>query len=102
MSNPEGTGQAQVRVIRPQRSQMEWREFSLETFIRADDRVRIVWRYVEKLDLEPLYQEIRTLEGSAGRDAIDPRILLALWLYAKIEKVSSARELSRLTERDLA
>ncbi len=102
MSTKPPSAESQVRVSRPQRSQDEFRHFSLETFIRLDDRVRIVWRYVESLDLEPLYQRIQAVPGKAGRDAVDPRILLALWLYATIESVSSARELARLTERDLA
>ena len=37
-----------------------------------------------------------------GRDTNDPRILLALWLYATIKGVGSARELARLCQRHLA
>lgn len=102
MSTKQPTAASQVRVSRPQRSQGEWREFSLETFVRQDDRVRIVWKYVETLDLNPLYEKIEAVHGKPGRDAVDPRILLALWLFATIDSVSSARELARLTERDLA
>ena len=102
MSTEQPTAASQVRLSLPQRSQGEWREFSLETFVRQDDRVRIVWRYVETLDLNPLYEKIQAVLGKPGRDAVDPRILLALWLFATIDSVSSARELARLTERDLA
>ncbi len=42
------------------------------------------------------------LEGGPGRDAVDPKILLALWMFATIEGISSARHLDRLCERDLA
>ncbi len=42
------------------------------------------------------------LEGGPGRDAVDPKILLALWMFATIEGISSARHLARLCERDLA
>src|SRR5690606_6200521 len=45
---------------------------------------------------------IRALPGSGGRNAVDPKILLALWMFATIEGVSSARHLARLCERDLA
>jgi hypothetical protein len=41
------------------------------------------------------------VEGGAGRDAVDPKILMALWMFAIIEGVSSARHLARLCERDL-
>ncbi|MEJ0049381.1 MAG: transposase [Rhodospirillales bacterium] len=36
-----------------------------------------------------------------GRDAIDPALLLSLWLFAIIEGVGSAREVARLCLRDL-
>jgi transposase len=38
----------------------------------------------------------------AGRPAADPKVLLALWLYATLEGVGSARELDRLVGRDIA
>ncbi len=64
--------------------------------------MRLVWAYVEALDLSALYQNIRAVEGHVGRDAVDPKILMALWMFATIEGVGSARELARLCERDLA
>ena len=90
-----------VRVQRPERFQVRWRDASLDQLIPADHRVRAVWAYVESLDLRPLYAKIRAVEGGVGRDAVDPKILLALWLLATIEGISSARHLQRLTTRDL-
>jgi transposase len=90
------------RVKIANRSQTEWRPFSLETFVSADDPVRAVWAYVESLDLSGFYDQIRAVEGAPGRDAIDPRILLALWLYATIEGVSSARRLERECDKNLS
>jgi transposase len=75
---------------------------ALDQMIPSDHRVRIVWAYVDSLDVRPLYQKIRAVEGGVGRDAVDPRILLALWMFAIIEGVSSARHLARLCERDAA
>ena len=43
-----------------------------------------------------LYDRIRAREGHPGRAAIDPKILMALWLYATIEGVGSARRLDEL------
>ncbi len=43
---------------------------------------RSVWAFVERLDFSALYAEIGSVEVRAGRAAIDPRILMALWLYA--------------------
>jgi transposase len=93
---------AVVRVKRPQRNQIQWRDASLDQLIPRDHRVRAVWAYVDSLDLKPLYSKIRAVEGEAGRDAIDPKILMALWMFAIIEGISSARHLAQLCERDLA
>ena len=48
------------------------------------------------MDLSPLYQPIKAVEGHAGRPPIDPKILMALWLYATIDGVGSARQLDEL------
>jgi transposase len=90
-----------VRVKVPERMQIEMRIAALDELVPADHRVRTVWAYVCSLDLAPLYRSIQATEGSAGRDAVDPRILLALWMFATIEGVSSARELDRLCRRDI-
>ncbi len=91
-----------VRVQVPQRDQMEWQPASLDELIPRDHRVRAVWAYVDSLNVKPLYRSIRAVEGGVGRDAVDPKILLALWMFATIEGVSSARHLDRLCQRDLA
>jgi transposase len=93
---------SQVRVKRAERLQVELRFASLNEMIPSDHRVRSVWAFVEGLDLSPLYKEIKAVEGHVGRDAVDPKILMALWLFATIEGVGSARLLARLCERDLA
>ena len=90
-----------ARVKRPERKQIEFRPVALDQLLRADHRARAVWAYVDSLDLSPLYAKIQAVTGKAGRDAVDPKILLALWMYATIEAVSSARQLARLCERDV-
>ena len=91
-----------VRVKRPQRDQIQWRDAALDQMIPKDHRVRAVWAYVDSLDLKPLYRKIQAVEGGVGRDAVDPKILMALWMFAIIEGISSARHLARLCERDVA
>jgi transposase len=78
------------------------RPVDLEGLLPEDHRARVVWAYVEGLDLIPLYQGIQAVEGEAGRPATDPKILLALWLYATVEGVGSARALARLCDEHLA
>ncbi len=52
---------------------------------------------VERLDLKPFYEPIQARQGVAGRDATDPQLLVALWLYARTCGIGSARELARRT-----
>ena len=61
-----------------------------------DHPVRAVWSYVEGLDLGRFYDGIKARGETPGRPATDPRILLALWLYATVDGVGSARALDRL------
>src|SRR2546426_63666 len=86
------------RVERPNRAQLELRSVDLDGLLPPDHRARIVWEFVEGLDLSPLYAGIRAVEGAAGRPPIDPAILTALWLYATLEGVGSARALDRLCD----
>jgi transposase len=78
------------------------RPLDLEGLLPEDHRARIVWAYVEGLDLTPVYQPIQAVDGDAGRPATDPKLLLALWLYATLEAVGSARALDRLCTTHLA
>ena len=66
----------------------------------ADHQARAVWSFVQSLDLQALYAQIRAVEGSVGRAPIDPAILMSLWLYATLDGVGSARELDRLCDSD--
>ena len=90
------------RVMSPERRQMRLVPSSLDQMLPEDHPARLVWQYVEGLDLSEFYGTIRAVEGAPGRPAIDPRLLLALWVFATSEGVGSARQLSRLCERDLA
>ena len=89
------------RIESPERHQQGFHAVSLDELIAEDHRVRLVWRYVERLDVSGLEGQIRSVEGGAGRPAIDPRLLLALWLYATIDGVGSARALARLCDESL-
>lgn len=88
---------APARVLQPNRSQIELRPSDLESLLPEGHRARLVWSYVTQQNLDGLYAGVKAREGSAGRAAIAPEILFTLWLYATIENVGNARELSRLT-----
>jgi transposase len=90
------------RLRRPERGQVELRALSLDELLPADHRARQVWAFAEALELSALYARIKAVEGHAGHPPADPRMLLALWLYAVVEGVGSARELDRLCREHLA
>ena len=68
----------------------------LDDLLTDDHQARVVWRFVEGLDLTDLYARIRSIEGHPGRPPADPRLLIALWLAATLEGVGSARALDYL------
>src|ERR1700722_12961010 len=86
---------SEARVVRPDRRQVRWDMVDLEGLLPADHRARVVWSFVESLDLSELYERVKSRDGEAGRPAADPAVLLSLWLYATVEGVGSARELER-------
>lgn len=92
----------EARFIRADRAQTYWDFVDLEALVPSDHRARIVVNFVESLDLSPLYEAIKAREGEAGRPPSDPAVLMALWLYAAIEGVGSARRLERLAQHDPA
>lgn len=96
----EGAGEPRMRCAN--RRQMEWTPCCLDELLPEDHRARLVWEFVQGLNLQPLYQSIRAVEGHAGRPTCDPKILVALWLYATLDAVGSARQLDRLCEDHVA
>jgi len=92
----EEVGPGIPRLQLPNRGQLELRSVDLDGLLPAEHRARLVWAFVEGLDLAPLYDRIKAVEGHPGRPPIDPAILTALWLYATLEGVGSARALDRL------
>ena len=88
------------RVLMPNRNQLEFRATDLELLLPEGHRARLVWAYVMRADLEPIYAGIQAVVGGSGHPAIAPEILFALWLYAMIEGVGSARAIARLTDSE--
>jgi transposase len=93
-SPPESGGKARLR--KANREQLLLEPIDLDSLVPFDHTVRVVWDYVSQLDLSAWSSEVKSMEGSAGRSATDPQILLALWLYATLDGVGSARALNDL------
>nr|WP_193619384.1 IS1182 family transposase [Fimbriiglobus ruber] len=68
----------------------------IDGLIDTDHQARAVWDFCRGLDLATLTDRIRSREGGPGRAALDPRLGVALWLYATLEGVGSARALADL------
>ena len=92
----------EARYETADRAQLRWDLLDLESLLPADHRARVVWAFAEGLDLSVLYDRIRARAGEPGRPPPDPRIMMALWLYATLEGVGSARQVARLCESDVA
>src|SRR6201987_190534 len=85
-----------VRVIGPDRAQLRWEMVDLDSQLPDDHRARLVWAFVEGLDLSEFYDRIKARDDVAGRPATDPQVVLAVWLYATMEGIGSARAIDRL------
>ena len=99
-SSPEPHGPP--RVQRPDRRSVRMMATDLDSLLPPDHNVRAVWAYVQRMNLTPLYDRIRARGSHAGRPAIDPALLMALWLFATLEGVGSARALNRLCTEHFA
>src|SRR5207249_9678029 len=78
------------------RSQSFWGGIDIEKLIEEDHPARGIWAMVNQLDMTRLEHKIKAVEGRAGQSSLNPRLLMALWIYGYSEGVSSARELSRM------
>lgn len=99
---PELASGGLPRLRFAERDQIAWRPVSLDGLLAHDHRVRLVWDFVEGLDLTALHAPIKAVDGRPGHPPADPRILLALWLYATVEGIGSAREVARLCDEHIA
>lgn len=92
-------GRGAPRLRRAERRQVALRASSLDELIEDDHLVRLVWQMVQRFELEPLLDRVAAREGTPGSPQTDPAILVALWLYATLDGIGSARELDELCER---
>src|SRR3977135_3999497 len=102
-SKPKPDGPALApRFKQAVRNQLEYVISDLDSLVALDHEVRTIWDFVEKADLSDLYAKIKAVEGHVGRSPIDPRILLALWLYATLNGIGSGRALEKSVGGGLA
>ena len=93
-------GKPRVKVA--ERAQVKFTITSLDELIPQNHTVRLVWEYINQLNIHSILDTIQSTEGHAGRPAIDPKILLCLWLYATLEGITSARVLADYCNEHIA
>lgn len=86
-----------ARLREASRSQIVWGRIDIDAQLPEDHPARLIWAVIERLDLAALYAQIDARDEDPGAPAIDPKILLALWVFATSEGEGSAREIQRLT-----
>jgi transposase len=84
------------RLREPVRDQIELRAVDLDALLAPEHPARVIWDYVQKLDLRELEEATRAREHTPGQAPASPRLLLALWLFATSQGIGSARALDRL------
>ncbi len=92
----EPTRPQDARVVRPIRNQIQFLMQDLDGTLPEEHQVRAIWDFLDRLERSVFYASIKAVEGGPGRPARDPQVLLALWVYATVEGVGSARKLDRL------
>ena len=80
------------------RDQRVWMTVDVETMIAADHKARAIWDLAGRMDLSRFAERVKTVRGEAGRAALEPQLMVSLWVYAYSEGISSAREIERLME----
>jgi len=86
---------ATLRLCFAERQQVQLRYAALDELLAGDHQAWVVWAFVEAQNLSPLLQAIEARTNTPGCPAIDPKILMGLWLLATLDGVGSARELNR-------
>jgi transposase len=84
-----------ARILEAERHQREMIGRCLDDILPQGHRARAIWGMIEKMDLSQLYERIESRHANAGASAIDPRITLALWVYATSVGEGSSHEIAR-------
>lgn len=73
---------------------------TLEDQVTADNSVRLIDAFIDKLDLEKL-GFTKMAHKSEGRPPFAPQVLLKLYLYGYLNKIRSSRKLEKECSRNL-
>ena len=73
---------------------------SLDEYITADNPVRFIDAWVDRLELAALGFS-QTLPAATGRPGYDPRAILKLYLYGYLNRIRSSRKLEQECQRNV-
>jgi transposase len=73
---------------------------SLEDYIAADNAIRVVDAFVEKLDLKQLGFD-RAEPSATGRPGYQPATMLKIYVYGYLNRIQSSRRLERESHRNV-
>lgn len=93
---PPAPGRGMPRLRQPERCQPGWEIVAIDDLVARDHPVRAVWAFVGTLDLRSLHDAVKAREGVPGQAPPAPELMLALWLWATVDGVGSARQLDKL------
>jgi transposase len=77
------------------RQQVVLEPLDVEQLIPEGHAARSIWEILGRLELSRFLGSVKSVEGHAGRNLWQPRLLIAMWIYAYSRGISSAREIER-------
>lgn len=86
---------AEARLRQVDRKQSYWGQVDLESLIGSDHIARAIWELSGTLELSKFLIGNKSVEGKAGADRTDPRVLMSVWVYGLTLGIGAARELAR-------
>jgi transposase len=98
---PQAPARGAPRLRHPERNQVSIELAALNDLVPDDHPVREVWEFAQTLDLSELEEAVKSREGTAGHPAAAPDLMTALWLWATVDGVGSARKLDKLCKENV-
>jgi transposase len=77
------------------RQQVVLEPLDVEQLIPSDHPARNIWEILGRMDLSRFLGAVKSVEGHAGRNLWEPRLLIAMGVYGYERGLSSARQLER-------
>ncbi len=94
-SSDQASPPAAARYEPVERNRHVLEQVDIDQLIDQNHPARSIWNLLSRMDLNKFNGEVKAVKGHAGRNAWEPRLLIAIWLYAYSRGLSSARQIER-------